>query len=790
MSVIRLLLIDDDESQYTFVRDMLDLVAADGYQVLWSSTYADGLRRLADGAIDVALVDNRLGASSGLELIRAAAGSVRGDIPLIMLTGFGDRGLDLQAMDSGAADYLSKADLTPELLDRTIRYALRHSHAVHRLRESEEQLRALVAEQRLAQSALAESEGEYRSMFDASPVGLAHADLEGRWIRVNRRLREMLGYPQDGEDARDLPPLAHLDVLAAPDARDALLRGARERLETERPYRRPDGGQLWARAHIQLHRDAAGAPRYFIAAFEDVSARKSAEEELHRALRQLQAVVSSLPMTVWALDSRGIITFSEGRLLARFGLKPGETIGQSQLELYRDNPEVLDATRRALAGDQLHLTLAVHDGIFETWYTPLRADDGVLAGTIGVAVEITDRLRLEEQFRQAQKMEAVGRLAGGVAHDFNNLLTAIIGYGELAISALPEGSEVRADVEEMYKAGQSAAGLTRQLLAFSRSQMLQPQGLVLNDVVTRMDSLLRRVIGEDVVLETQLGAGVHPVYADPSQLEQIVVNLAINARDAMPAGGRLTIETGHVDLDAGHAGRHEGSSPGPHVQLTIADTGTGMSPEIRARIFEPFFTTKERGKGTGLGLATVYGIVRQSGGSIDVETGVGRGTTFRIYLPVAPERAAAAPVPGPMSEEELRGSETILLVEDQEEVRSVARDILQRHGYVVLEAARPSQAIAIGQSSRAIDLLLTDLVLPDMSGRLLAAQLRNARPTIKVVYTSGYTDDRTVLRDVADAGFPFVQKPFTAAALLSKIREVLDSDRLPSSPRHAGRPPS
>jgi CheY-like chemotaxis protein len=226
------------------------------------------------------------------------------------------------------------------------------------------------------------------------------------------------------------------------------------------------------------------------------------------------------------------------------------------------------------------------------------------------------------------------------------------------------------------------------------------------------------------------------------------------------------------------------------VQLTIADTGTGMSPEIRARIFEPFFTTKERGKGTGLGLATVYGIVRQSGGSIDVETGVGRGTTFRIYLPVAPERAAAAPVPGPMSEEELRGSETILLVEDQEEVRSVARDILQRHGYVVLEAARPSQAIAIGQSSRAIDLLLTDLVLPDMSGRLLAAQLRNARPTIKVVYTSGYTDDRTVLRDVADAGFPFVQKPFTPAALLSKIREVLDSDRLPSSPRHAGRPPS
>ncbi len=484
-------------------------------------------------------------------------------------------------------------------------------------------------------------------------------------------------------------------------------------------------------------------------------------------------------MTVWALDSQGIITFSEGRLLARFGLKPGQSVGQSQFDLYRDNPEVLDATRRALAGEQLHTTTTVHEGIFETWYTPLRADDGTVAGTIGVSVEITDRLRLEEQFRQALKMEAIGRLAGGVAHDFNNLLTAIIGYGELAIGALPAGSEVRADVEEMYKAGQSAAGLTRQLLAFSRSQMLQPQVLVLNDVVTRMDSLLRRVIGEDVVLDTRLGAQVRPVYADPSQIEQIVVNLAINARDAMPGGGRLTIETGNVELGHDQTRRHEGSAAGPHVLLTIADTGAGMSPEVRARIFEPFFTTKERGKGTGLGLATVYGIVRQSGGSIDLETEVGRGTTFRIYLPVAPERSAAAPAPGPAHEEVLRGTETILLVEDQAEVRAVARDILRRHGYVVLEAARPSQAMAIGASNSAIDLLLTDLVLPDMSGRSLAAQLRAARPGLRIVYTSGYTDDRTVLRDVADAGFPFVQKPFTPAALLAKIREVLDSDRRP-----------
>ncbi len=238
MAAIRLLLIDDDESQYAFVRDMLAHVAADDYEVLWSSTYADGLRRLGDGGIDVALVDNRLGASSGLELIRAAAGAVREDIPLIMLTGFGDRGLDLEAMDSGAADYLSKADLTPELLDRTIRYALRHKHTVHRLREREDQLRALVAEQRTAQAALADSESEYRSLFDASPVGLAHADLDGRWIRVNRRLCEMLGYPDDGQDGCALPPLAHLDALASPDARAALVNGTRERLETERQYAR------------------------------------------------------------------------------------------------------------------------------------------------------------------------------------------------------------------------------------------------------------------------------------------------------------------------------------------------------------------------------------------------------------------------------------------------------------------------------------------------------------------------------------------------------------------------
>ncbi len=384
------------------------------------------------------------------------------------------------------------------------------------------------------------------------------------------------------------------------------------------------------------------------------------------------------------------------------------------------------------------------------------------------------RRALEDQLEQSRKMEAVGRLAGGVAHDFNNLLTAILGYSNLVLDELEPGHPARADVEQMRRAGESAASLTQQLLAFSRKQILQPQVLDLNSVVTRAESLLQRLIGEHIRLVTALDGSLDRVNADPGQLEQVIVNLAINARDAMPEGGNLTIETANVELDQAYAQQHGGSSPGPHVMLAVSDTGVGMDAETRARIFEPFFTTKRRGEGTGLGLSTVYGIVTQSGGSIWVYSEPTRGTTFKVYFPSAPAaepQAVAAP-----RTEGLEGTETILLAEDQPEVRSVARAVLERYGYRVLEARHGDEALRILRAHREpIHLLLSDVVMPLMSGPELARLVQLEQSGIRVLYASGYTDDAIVRHGVLDPGVAFLQKPVTPTALLRKIRALLDS---------------
>jgi two-component system, cell cycle sensor histidine kinase and response regulator CckA len=387
--------------------------------------------------------------------------------------------------------------------------------------------------------------------------------------------------------------------------------------------------------------------------------------------------------------------------------------------------------------------------------------------------DITERQLLEAQFRQAQKMEAVGQLAGGVAHDFNNLLTAILGCADLLLETLGPAAPEREDVEEIRKAARRAADLTRQLLAFSRQQVLAPQVLGLNVLVANLEKLLRRLIGEDIELRTALGAGLGAVKADPGQLEQVIVNLAVNARDAMPDGGRLTIETGNAELDETYSAEHFPTQPGSYVLLAVTDTGTGMDAETKSHIFEPFFTTKGLGKGTGLGLATVYGIVKQSGGYVWVYSEPGQGTSFKIYLP----RVVDAPVPAPPAQDapvSLRGSETILLVEDDEMVRTLTRRLLEANGHTVLLASRGDAALELARSYEArIDLLITDVVMPGMSGRDLADQVQTLLPGIKVLYLSGYTDDAIVRHGVLEPGVAFLQKPFTADTLARKVREVL-----------------
>ncbi|MGH9773203.1 MAG: ATP-binding protein, partial [Candidatus Acidiferrales bacterium] len=388
--------------------------------------------------------------------------------------------------------------------------------------------------------------------------------------------------------------------------------------------------------------------------------------------------------------------------------------------------------------------------------------------------DTTEQKLLEKQLRQAQKMEAIGQLSGGIAHDFNNLLSVIIGYSEIIEESLPQDDPLKKKCEQIKKAGHSAASLTRQLLAFSRQQVLETKVLDLNGVVLNVEKMLRRLIGEDIDLKTALDPALGCIEADQGQIEQVIINLAVNARDAMPLGGRVTIETANVDLDEDYARRHPPQLPGPYVLMTISDTGTGMDAETQARIFEPFFTTKEVGKGTGLGLSTVYGVVRQCGGHIWVYSEPGHGTAFKIYLPRTGQRAGAQKPHASLVASQ-RHTETILLVEDAEAVRELTRSLLAGSGYTVLEAEHPEKAIEIAQNYHGhIHLLLTDMVMPGMNGRALAEKLASIRPHMKVVYTSGYTAfSQSAL---VDSALVFLPKPFTKESLLGKLQEALASN--------------
>jgi two-component system, cell cycle sensor histidine kinase and response regulator CckA len=411
-----------------------------------------------------------------------------------------------------------------------------------------------------------------------------------------------------------------------------------------------------------------------------------------------------------------------------------------------------------------------------------------LASAVSSALEkrqvAEEKARAEEELRlsrehlaRAQKMEAVGRLAGGVAHDFNNLLTVILGFSHLVLNRLGPDHPLRGEVEQIRQAGERAAALTAQLLAFSRKQVAQARVINLGEVVVNVKGLLLGLVGEGVELAAEIEPGAGCVKADPAQVEQVIFNLAANARDAMPQGGRLVVAVADVELDEPAARAQGAAQPGAYSVLSVSDTGCGMDAETRAHIFEPFFTTKEQGKGTGLGLATVYGVVKQSGGFIRVDSEVGAGTTFEVYLPRAVEGDAAAPARAGPSEPLPRGAEVVLLVEDEEAVRRLTRELLEMQGYTVLEAAGGEEALRLSAERQHIDLLLTDVVMPKLSGRELAERLSAERPQLKVLYFSGYTDDIVVRRGLLERGLAFIQKPFSQEALVCKVREVLDGGR-------------
>jgi PAS domain S-box-containing protein len=520
---------------------------------------------------------------------------------------------------------------------------------------------------------------------------------------------------------------------------------------------------------------------------EERRRRKEAEQALLQRERRLSSIYETVSDSLFYVDvepdGRYRFTSVNPAFVSTTGLDYNQIVGKRvdevipepsltlTLEKYREAirerrvvrwEETVEYPRGRLTG--------------EVSIAPVFDDAGTCTHLVGAGHDITERQRLEAQFRQAQKMESVGQLAGGIAHDFNNLLTVINGTAELAIEDLREGDPLLEDLQEIRRAGERAAALTRQLLAFSRKQILQPQVLDLNTVVAGMESMLRRLIGENIDLVVVPTVGLGRVKADPGQMEQVIANLAVNARDAMPQGGKLTVEMQGVDIDEQYAHQHGVVvKPGPYVMLAISDTGVGMDDVTRARIFEPFFTTKAPGKGTGLGLSTVYGIVKQSNGFIWAHSKVGHGTSFKVYLPQVAEVAAGkrhSPTVAPG-----HGIETILLVEDVEGLRRLAKRMLESAGYTVLTAANGEEALLLLERyEQPLHLMVTDVVMPGMSGRTLAERFDATRPGMKVLYMSGYTDDVVVRHGVLDEGMPFLSKPFAVVELTRKVREVLDSE--------------
>ena len=630
-------------------------------------------------------------------------------------------------------------------------------------------LRVLIVEDDAADAELAVSvlkRAGYPLAFDVIDSAtdfeerLAHADYDA--ILCDHNLRTWTGMDALEtlkRSGKDIPFLVLTAVLGDEAAVEYVKRGATDYLLKDRLERLP----------VALSR-----------ALTD----KTNREETAKLQEQIRRFVENLPLGVYRSTPDGRVLMANPALLRMLGYDSWQELAFRNLEgdsFEAGHPRSAFCEQIEREGEATGLEAAWkrRDGseIFvRESARAFRADDGRVLYYDGVVEDVTERRRLEEELRQAQKMEAVGRLAGGVAHDFNNLLTIIIGYSDLLLEKLSACDGMRPPVEEIKKAADRAASLTRQLLAFNRKQVLPPHIVDLNSLLTNVDKMLRRMIGKNIKLVTHLPSGLGRVKADPGQIEQVIMNLAVNARDAMPQGGHLTLEAANVDLDSSYATCHESVLPDHYVMIAMSDTGIGMDAETQARIFQPFFTAKQRGKGMGLGLATVYGIVRQSEGHIWVYSEPGKGTTFKVYLPRIDQAVEViAPTPVPVDELPL-DCQTILLVEDEEVVRSFARGLLESRGYEVLEAKGANDALEIGgRYKKHIHLLLTDVVMPQMSGRELAEHLAPLHPETKVLYMSGYADHAVVQHGLLDPGTVFLQKPFTPHTLARKLREVLDS---------------
>ncbi len=642
-----------------------------------------------------------------------------------------------------------------------------------------------VTEQVLSRIKIQESEERYRFLFKNNPLPMWIFDIDTlRFLSANDAAIEHYGYSH--EEFLTMT----LEDIRPPEDIPALIEVTKETFSGISKagvfrHRKQDDTIIYVEiTSMQLAFNGADAQ---LVLAHDVTEHRKAEEALRQAEANYRSLIESSPAIVYLAEpTPPFAPIYVSPNIARFGYKAQEWLEQPNLWLSLihedDRKQVLETTEAAMRqglDTDIKYRIVARDGSVHWLHDKGRFvsdNKGKRVRWQGVILDVTETKELEEQLRLSQKLESVGRLAGGIAHDFNNMLTAINGYSDLTLRKLEADNPLRLNIEEIKKAGERSALLTHQLLAFSRQQVLQPVVLDLNEIVTDTIKLLQRLIGEDVELVTALKPKVGRVSVDPGQLSQILMNLAVNARDAMPQGGKLTIETANVYIDPDYARQKGDVKPGAYVLLAVCDTGSGMNDKIQQNIFEPFFTTKEIGKGTGLGLATVYGIVKQSGGNIEVESKEGVGTTFRVFLPRVAEQTEAARSKEDASPESLFGTETILLVEDEEIVRKLSRKMLESCGYTVIEARDGLDALEICESGECkFDLLLTDVVMPQMGGRELAEKLTEKLPKMQILFTSGYTDDEVVRHGVIEINTNFIQKPFTFKALARKVRELLNN---------------
>jgi PAS domain S-box-containing protein len=763
---MKILLIEDNREVYDLTRRLL-ASQPQQYVLERAAGHEEALEAVRSQEHDVYLVDYDPGHHAPELLLEIFAQGCAA--PVVVLTSQSSEQVDAAVARAGAADYLVKGELTPALLERSLRYAVERKRAQDALLQSEER--------RLFQNQL----------LDAVGQAVIATDVDGSITYWNRSAESLYGWSAEEALGQSIVSLVSPQVSQREAAAIMERLWGGDSWSGEFMVRRRDGGLFPIRITDSAIRNEAGEVVGVIGVSTDITARKQAEEALRVSEARFRAVCESSPLGIALANAHGDCIYVNPAMQGQMGTGFAEALGDGWARAVHpeDRERVVSEWLAAVRAG--HTYEGTHRFVHSDGTTikvrviaaAVRDEDWIL-GYVTMAEDITQSALLQEQLLQAQKMEAIGRLAGGVAHDFNNMLAVITGYTELILTKLPREHPVFGFVMEIGKAGERAGRLTRQLLAFSRKQILMPKVVDMGEIVSGVHSLLRRLIGEDIELITVYDGTCKQVRADPGQLEQVLVNLAVNARDAMPDGGRLTLEISEAVIDEGVARIHPEVQPGRYVLLRVSDTGCGMDSGTLSHIFEPFFTTKAIGKGTGLGLAMVYGIIQQSDGYIEVASEPSLGTSFSIYLPrveeviQTPEAARSRSLP--------TGQETILVVEDEPRVRGLVQEVLQECGYTILQAAHGDEAMRICELHPGpIDLLLTDVVMPLVGGPALAEQFRLSRPECGVLFMSGYFDDKVMDPKTLDQGSGFIEKPVTPAALAQKVRQVLDEKGSPRS---------